>query len=741
MEHDVRLTIAATTLLALALLTGNILAAPPRQNLTWIRTGGPPGGLGYDIRYNFNDPNIWYVTDNFAGVSISYDNGLTWQPSNTGIPPQSGPTGDWIPIFSLTVDPLNPNIVWAGTDVTGHIYRSTDGGRTWEQRDNGVTIQYDGLTFRGFTVDPRSSDIVYAMAETIDESLGGPRTWNSGTGGQIYKTTDGGASWQLIWDGGMPSSLTRYMWIDPRDPNVLIVSTGIFDRGATSETATPDNPLGGLGILKSTDGGQTWRVIGYESGLRMLYIGSLAMHPKNPDILLAAAGHVFEPEILPFIEGLMEQNLPSPTGVYLSTDGGEHWEQVLSAFEVFSSVEYCTANPNIAYAGSREGFYRSEDAGQTWTRTTEGDSWGSPGVIAGFPIDIQCDPRDPNRLFVNNYGGGNFLSEDGGRTWSNASQGYTGAQIREVTLSPENANAVYAIGRSGVWYTPDGGNSWLGRTYPISTGDTTVAFMEGISVSADPMRPGHILIGMTGPVIAESSDGGMSWHSVIALREGMSPGTIAFAPSDSNIVYIGLSEEDCLVKHEPTCSEFLMGGVMASHDGGTTWELIWDARDRLNVLDVAVAPDNANTLYAATTSGLMVSHDGGVTWDTLHSGNGAIFRAVAVSPNDPNYIIAAIERYGAIVSRDGGVTWQQGIAGLEVNGSIHEIEFDPTNPQTVYATDYYSGAYVSYDGGITWQRINEGLLNRSLLGLAVSANGERVYVATDGNGVYRMDVR
>ena len=65
-----------------------------QESLTWVRTGGPPGGLGYDIRYNFADPNTSYATDNYGGVHISTDNGITWQPSNNGIPRQSGPSGD-----------------------------------------------------------------------------------------------------------------------------------------------------------------------------------------------------------------------------------------------------------------------------------------------------------------------------------------------------------------------------------------------------------------------------------------------------------------------------------------------------------------------------------------------------------------------------------------------------------------------------------------------------------------------
>jgi photosystem II stability/assembly factor-like uncharacterized protein len=322
--------------------TPEVISAP--SELTWVRTGGPPGGLGYDIRYNFDDPNTWYVTDNFAGVHISTDNGLTWQPSNTGIPPQLGPSGDWIPIFSLTVDPHAPQIIWAGTDKTGHIYQSTDGGRTWKQRDNGVTIEHDTLTFRGFTVDPRSSDIVYAMGETTVEALGGPAVWGSGTGGIVYKTTDGGLHWEKIWGEPPPSSLARYMWIDPRDPDVLYVSTGIFDRGAVGEGDPRTAPFGGLGVLKSIDGGETWRVLGEDNGLRMLYIGSLFMHPENPNILLAAAGHTLEGPAGEYIEDLVAAGTPAPSGVYRTTDGGEHWTQVLIsspelAGEAFSSVD------------------------------------------------------------------------------------------------------------------------------------------------------------------------------------------------------------------------------------------------------------------------------------------------------------------------------------------------------------------------------------------------------------------
>lgn len=728
--------------------------APPAPGVTtgtglaWVTTSGPPGGLGYDIRYSFDDPNTWYVTDNYAGVHISADNGLTWLPSNTGIPGQLGPTNDWRPVFCLTVDPHNPQIIWAGTDKTGHIYRSSDGGSTWEQRDDGVTIEHDTLTFRGLTVDPRTSDIVYAMGETTDEALGGPAIWGSGTGGIVYKTVDGGLHWEKIWGDPPPSSLARYMWINPHDPEVLYVSTGIFDRGAVGEGDPATDPFGGLGILKSTDGGRTWRILGADNGLRMLYLGSLFMHPDNPDILLAAAGHVLDGGTVAYVEELMQAGDPLPSGVYRTADGGEHWTQVLIsppelAGQAFTSVELCPSDPSIAYAGSDQAIYRSQDAGQTWELVSGGQTgWGPPGVMAGWPIDMQCDPRDPDRIFANNYNGGNFLSEDGGRTWQNASNGYSGSQTRSVSVPADEPGRVYAAGRSGLWRSDDGGASWMGLYHPPP--EKTMPGLEWIAVAADPSEPDHVLTG-NGHALLESQDGGASWRFRGSLEEisddpGEGPIAIVFAPSDPTTVYIGLAN-DCVVGHEMMC-ESGGAGVIISHDGGTTWERTADARLRgLGILDLAVDARDAATVYAATWTGLFKTSDGGAGWSALTGLPGDLpVRAVAVSPHNQRHVLAGVEGAGVYVSTDGGQSWQAGVAGLESNSSLHDILVDPVDPQVAYASDYFSGVYRSTDSGMTWTKINDGLLGRAAMGLTISGDGQHLYVAIDGNAVHRLDL-
>ncbi len=715
---------------------------PAYQPGSWVRLGGPPGGLGYDIRYNFDNPNIWYVTDSGSGVHVSTDNGLTWQPSNNGIPSTS-PTNDYPPIFSLTVDPHNSQIIWVGTLDSGHIYKSTDGGHTWQERDNGIGagLQYDLLSFRGFTVDPRSSDIVYAMGETTIENVDDPQGLRQQVGGVIYKTTNGGESWELLWYAGPHTSLTRYLWMDPRNPDVMYVSTGIFDRFAAGGRLPQIFAWeGGLGVLKSTDGGKTWRALNEANGLRMLYIGSLYMHPKNPDILLAAAGHLINGTLLGEWNARGE---PISAGVYRTTDGGEHWTQTLVPAEwvSFTAVELCESDPTIGYAGSEKSFYLTRDSGQTWELVSGADKmWGPPGVEAGWPIDLQCDPRNPARVFANNYNGGNFLSEDYGRTWANVSDGYSGAIVFRAEVDPFDPARVYAAGRSGIWVGTDGGSRWDGLYYPPP--DYPVRGIEWTFVAADPSKPDHILGGHA-PLL-ESFDGGLSWQLRWENTSGKAVGAVSvavFAPSDSLMVYAGLAQDACIRFHEVIPCD-VGGGALVSTDGGTTWQSSTGGElGEAAVYDIAVDDSDPSLAYAAAESGLFQTDDGGSTWRRLPvTSESERLRSVAIDPFDSQHLLAAVDRRGIFTSRDGGRTWQDTSPGLEANNSIHDIVFDPVRSGMVYASDRFSGVYHSEDGGATWEKINDGLSNRWGLGLSISSDGEHLYLATHEGGVFRLDL-
>jgi photosystem II stability/assembly factor-like uncharacterized protein len=685
-------------------------------SLNWVRTGGPLGGLGYDVRMRPDNPGLMYVTDAWAGVFLSTNGGQTWYPSNQGITTRTGESGDAIPVFCLTIDPHDPDIIWIGTQNIRGLFKSTDAGQTWVEKDNGVVEQ--GITFRGITVDPRSPNVVYAAAELASFAWSGREQQGrefDKTKGVVYKTVDGGENWTAAWRG---NNLARYIWIDPDNPDVLYVSTGIFDREAADSDAATNTP-GGEGVVKSTDGGQTWHSV--NNGLDNFYVGTLFMHPGNPDVLLAGAGNNAYPE---------------GGGVYLTTNGGASWRQVIPS-ENINAVEFSLSDPNIAYAGSAGAIYRSEDRGQTWRKVSTGnDGWGAPGVRAGFPIDFQVDPRDADRLFANNYGGGNFLSTDGGRTWTIASDGYTGAQVRAIAVDPTAPGMVYAAARSGFFASGNGGNSWVGL-------NNSPAFnLEWNAVGVDPSNPQHVLAGNNwDPVLLQSRDAGRTWTwTPQRLVEGMGWRAIAFAPSDPKTIYAGSSAYYSAGVFD---DRMPAAGVYASRDGGATWAAANDALTaQANVIDLAVDPGDPQTVYAATGNhGLLKSSVGGRIWTALSvvGSTSAAALSATVNPSDSNVVLAGFDGMGLHRSDDGGATWRLSTEGMPLETRVGSIVFDPQNSQVVYASDHFSGVYRSEDAGRTWRQINASLRTRAVNRLAISGDGLHLYAATEGEGVYRLD--
>ena len=695
-----------------------VFGRPAASSQGWVRTGGPLGGLGYDVRMRPDNPDVMYVTDAWAGVFISLDGGQTWNPSNEGITTRAGASGDAIPVFCLTIDPHDHDTIWIGTQNVRGIFKSTDAGQTWIEKDNGV-VENEGITFRGFSVDSRSSDIVYAAAEIASFAWGDQeqrgREFDK-TKGVVYKTIDAGENWTAVWRG---DNLARYIWIDPRDSDVLYVSTGIFDREAANSDYAANKP-GGEGVFKSTDGGLTWRQI--NEGLDNLYVGTLFMHPEDPDVLLAGTGNNT------YHEG---------AGVYLTTNGGTSWDAVIPD-EGANAVEFATSDPNIAYAGNPGAVHRSTDGGRTWSRVSgDVDGWGPPGVRAGFPIDFQIDPRDPNRVFTNNYGGGNFVTEDGGRTWAVASTGYTGAQVRALDVDPTDPARVYAAARSGLFTSADAGDTWMGLNVPP-------AFtLEWNAVAIDPSNQQHILAGNNwDPIILQSHDGGTTLNGVgERLAEGMGWRVIAFAASAPRTVYAGSSAYYSAGGFD---DQKPAAGVYVSRDGGETWDFANDALSATaNVIDLAVDPCDPQVVYVATgNAGLLKSSDGGANWRAMSLGASAStpVLSVAVDPYNPNVVCAGLAGSGLYRSDDSAATWQLSMDGLAPEAHVAAIVFDPQNAQVMYGADRLSGVYRSTDGGRTWHPINSGLRTRAVNRLAISADGLHLYAATEGEGVYRFDI-
>jgi photosystem II stability/assembly factor-like uncharacterized protein len=697
----------------------------------WVRTGGPLGGLGYDVRMTTGSERVMYVSDAWAGVFKSNDAGKTWFPVSEHISARRGRTLDAVPIFSLTVDPHDASILWAGTKDQVGIFKSTNGGQSWSKLVNG--IKETQLTIRGFTVDPKKSDIVYMAAEIPSYVWDPAKKKHVGknfdmTRGVVYQTIDGGKSWKSIWYG---DNLARYVWIDPRDSRVIYISTGIFDREAKNTRLASAHPgllvddPGGVGIFKSTDGGKHWQPI--NQGLGNLYVGSLFMHPKNPDILLAGTG------CNPWQEG---------AGVYVSLDAGKSWEYTLKG-DVITSVEFAS-NPRIAYAGSKDAIYRSEDTGRTWHKmTTTKWYWGAPGVRAGWPIDFQADPNRPDRIFANNYGGGNFLSTDGGRNWVDASKGYTGAQIRDLAVDPKDGRRVLAVARSGVFESNNSGNDWKGLNNPPAIS------LDWPTVAIDPLRPQHVLASsLWYPGRLFEKQPGMSSWSVAAKLNDLKFGwrAIAFAPSNSSRVYAGTGGVASFGQFQ---HDLKGKGIYFSIDGGRSWNPTPGTaspksplRDA-HVVQLVVHPQEPQVAYAATLNhGVLRTRNGGQSWETRNHllPAKAQVLSIALNPKDPSRVYVGLEGGGLYRSLDAGLNWNAWMPGIDPNASISDIVFDPAHTEVMYVSDLKSGVYRLDPDSQTFVQINIGLDNREVTSLAISSDGWTVYAGTEGAGVFRLDV-
>ena len=686
----------------------------------WIRTGGPLGGLGYDVRMHPQNPDRMFVTDAFSGVFISEDGGQNWYPSNEGISDSTGDSQDAIPVFCLTIDPNHPDTVWAGTQFSGGMFKSSDGGKSWERKTQGIYLQ-DGLTFRGISIAPGNSQVVYIAGEISSWAWSGQplngREFDL-TQGVVYKTTDGGENWREIWRG---DNLARYILINPQNPEILYLSTGIFDREAANSNPKTRDP-GGVGVLKSVDGGKTWEEA--NNGLNNLYVGSLFMHPENPEILLAGTGNV---------------QYHQQGGIYLTTDGAQTWRSVFDAEgDNVTSVEFSESDPEIAYAGGIMLIMRSTDGGLTWEKVSqETEGWGAPGVRGGFPIDFQVDLRDSDRIFANNYGGGNFLSEDGGQTWEVASRGYTGSQVRSIAVDPDHPGRVYAAARSGLFVSHDGGSTWQGQAkHPYWD-------LEWTAVAVNPDHPDDLLTANNyhGSMLF-SADGAQSLERVSPQPGGKQGIRVyKFAPSDPEWVYAGTAAYFSAGIFSPRMPA---EGIYLSRDGGQTWhQITTDDFADAHVMDLDVAADDPRLVYAATSNyGLIHSPDGGKNWTQLNQGlrmrRGA--SAVAVHPENPQLIFAGIAFGGIYRSDNGGQSWQQTSIGLNPEANISDVIIDPHQPEILYASDLFSGVYRSTDGGDTWRLFSQGLRMRAVNQLALSSDSAHLYAATEGEGVYRLDL-
>jgi photosystem II stability/assembly factor-like uncharacterized protein len=326
-----------------------------------------------------------------------------------------------------------------------------------------------------------------------------PGTFYMGaTGGGVWKSTDYGQSWTNISDGFFETASIGAIEVAESNPDVIYVGTG--------SAAIRSNVIKGLGVYKSTDAGRTWTHIGLRD---VGAIGSVRVHPTNPDLVyVAAVGPVF-------VDG-------PDRGVFRSRDGGRTWEKTLFLNDrtgVFSLV-LDPSNPDRMYAAawrgqrkpwtiisggpaSENGIFTSTDAGSTWTRTSE----GLPTDLLG-KIDIDVSRANPKRLYAIveavSPKGGLYRSDDAGASWQqvNANPSLIARPFyyTYVDADPKNPDVVW-VNNLSMWKSTDGGTTF--ETVSTPHGDN-----HGMWINPD---DGDLLIQSNDGGANVSRDGGRTW--------------------------------------------------------------------------------------------------------------------------------------------------------------------------------------------------------------------------------------
>jgi predicted O-methyltransferase YrrM/photosystem II stability/assembly factor-like uncharacterized protein len=357
------------------------------------------------------------------------------------------------------------------------------------------SVSLDGLRYRN--IGPFRGGRVTAVAGVRQQLC---TFYMGATGGGVWKTVDCGNSWHNVSDGFFASGSIGAIAVADSNPDIVYVATG--------SAAIRSNVIQGRGLYKSVDAGKSWTFVGLRTAGQ---IGSIRVHPRNPDIAyVAALGQPFGPG--------------QDRGVFRTRDGGKTWQKVLFVNERTGVVSLAMdpADPDVVYAGawrgerkpwtiisggpaSETGLYKTTDGGNTWKHVSN----GLPGGLIG-KIDVDVSRASPRRVYVileaSEGQGGVYRSEDGGGSFTriNADPQLIARPFyyTYIDADPKNPDIVW-VNNLALWRSQDGGRTF--ERVPAPHGD-----MHGMWINPD--NPSFLIQSNDGGANV-SVDGGRSWST------------------------------------------------------------------------------------------------------------------------------------------------------------------------------------------------------------------------------------
>ena len=338
--------------------------------------------------------------------------------------------------------PGQPNVFYVG-QVDGGVWKSDDYGRTWNPIFDGQPTQSIGA----IAVSPSDSNTIYVAS---GEGLRRP---DLSVGDGIYKTTDGGKTWQHLGlrDGQQIPALA----IDPHDSNRLFAAV----------LGHPYGPNEERGIFRSVDGGATWKKVLYKDpGTGG---SAVVIDPEHPNVVYAS---MWQCTLGPWEDGNEYEGTHG--GLFKSTDGGDTWRPLTKGLPenlVQINVAIAASDSNRLYAtlstagekayGSDAGLgvYRSDDAGESWSKATD-DPRPAMKIGGGdLPVPV-VDPKDPNVVYSASIV--TVRSMDGGKTWMSLRGAPGGDDYQNLWINPENPKIILLVSDQGALVSVNRGESW-----------------------------------------------------------------------------------------------------------------------------------------------------------------------------------------------------------------------------------------------------------------------------------------
>ena len=670
------------------------------------------------------NPGIMYVGAASGGVWKTENGGATW----TAIFERQGSFS----IGAVVVDAKNPATIWVGTGENNSqrsvaygdgVYRSDDAGRTWKKMGLEKSEHIAKIV-----LDPRNSDVVYVAAQ-------GP-LWADGGERGLYKTTDGGKTWNPILAPSERTGVSDVV-LDPRNPDLLIAAT--WQRRRHVWTLIDGGPESAL--QRSTDGGKTWRKV--TSGVPSTTLGriGLAVSPASPDVIYAT------------IEAANGEG-----GIFRSADNGATWEKRSSYTAQPMYYATLVADPfNAQRLYSMDvGTQVSDDGGTTWRGLGERSKHVDNHVL-------WIDPRNADH-YINGNDGGLYQSWDTGKTWiffanlpigqfydidvDNSAPFFRvcgGTQDNASECAPTATRNNIGITNAD-WFTTTGGDGFVSRIDPRDPNTIYSESQNGGMVRYDARTGQETSIQ---PQVARGEDPSRwNWDTPIII----SPHANTRLYTASQRVYRSDDRGDSWRPISPDLTRRIDRNSLPVM--GKVWGPDAVAKNQStafysNISAIAESFKQDGLLYIGTDDGLMqVTEDGGTTWRKIESFAGVppntYVQRVIASPIDAKTVFVAFDNHQngdfapyLLRSTDAGRTWASIAGDLPKRGGVYAFAQDHVDANLIFCGTEF-GAYVSKDGGTHWMKV-PGLPTIMVRDLAIQRRQNALAIGTFGRSIYVVD--